>query len=525
MLNTLDRYVIRNFLYSYMLWFLVLMGLRIVADLFVNMDEFTEQSLGFVGMVRFIGGYYLYQSLVYFQELGPSILTAGAAFALARMNHTNELTAVLASGVSLHRVVAPVLLVALALAGLDVVNQELLIPRVKEHLVRSRDELPGTASFQVAALNDSQRNAWYSRKFVAASQTMEHPLVIQRDERYRAVSKVTGVSATPDGDGRWVLHEASIAFPAGRDGQSTERVRTWLDPARFQQHAQRGPDGRWVCFDAEPAEPIGITAAAVDPAAGELIDPEFLIVRSAPPGGEPDLTNILARIRAAKATFGYGDGAADPGYVLTDGVLLLASDMTPSELLLRQSSQWMGFMSSGELNELLRSGKVADPQQVTVARHSRFTQPLTSLIMLLLALPFILSRERNIKASASLCLGVVGLCYVAIFACRYLGQYQPARGAAVFTTGTLAAVLLSALAAGGLTLAVLARRLPSPRGPALSASAGKLLGWSAAVLGASLAAGLIVLTAARFWSPVLAAWLPILVFGTVAVLMLEALKT
>ena len=41
--------------------------------------------------------------------------------------------------------------------------------------------------------------------------------------------------------------------------------------------------------------------------------------------------------------------------------------------------------------------------------------------MLLLGLPFILSRQRNIKASAGLCVLIVGMFYVFIYICRYMG--------------------------------------------------------------------------------------------------------
>src|SRR5450756_2425439 len=106
-MKTLDRYIIRNFLISALLCIVVLMSLRIMADLFVNMDEFVKDKGDVAGKtVRMIAEdivtYYAYQSPVYFRQMGGVMMVAAAAFALWRMNHTNELTAMLASGVSLH---------------------------------------------------------------------------------------------------------------------------------------------------------------------------------------------------------------------------------------------------------------------------------------------------------------------------------------------------------------------------------------------------------------------------------------
>ena len=62
-----------------------------------------------------------------------------------------------------------------------------------------------------------------------------------------------------------------------------------------------------------------------------------------------------------------------------------------------------------------------DPSVVQMTRTTRFTDPINNVIMLLLALPFILSRERNLKASTGLCLLMVGAFYSFIYICRYMG--------------------------------------------------------------------------------------------------------
>ena len=78
-------------------------------------------------------------------------------------------------------------------------------------------------------------------------------------------------------------------------------------------------------------------------------------------------------------------------------------------------------MSTSQLTHLLHLKRVPDPEAALLAKHVRFTEVLNNLVMLLLGLPFILSRERNIKASASLCLAVVATFYCFIYLCRYLG--------------------------------------------------------------------------------------------------------
>ena len=68
------------------------------------------------------------------------------------------------------------------------------------------------------------------------------------------------------------------------------------------------------------------------------------------------------------------------------------------------------------------------------------------LKLLLVAVPFILSRERNIKASATLCVLMVGVFLAFIYLCRYMGL-DPLLAAwlPVFLFGPVAIIMLDAI--------------------------------------------------------------------------------
>ena len=72
------------------------------------------------------------------------------------------------------------------------------------------------------------------------------------------------------------------------------------------------------------------------------------------------------------------------------------------------------------LTRLIHTGQVPDLRAALLAKHIRFTEAINNIVMLLLGLPFILSRERNVKASAALCLLIVATFFVFIYVCRYM---------------------------------------------------------------------------------------------------------
>ena len=103
-------------------------------------------------------------------------------------------------------------------------------------------------------------------------------------------------------------------------------------------------------------------------------------------------------------------------------------------------------MSTAELTRLLRAGRLSDPAEALLIRHTRFADFFNNILMLLVAVPFILSRERNIKSSAALTVLMVGAVYVFVHLSRYVGL-QPALAAwlPILVFGPVAAVNVDAV--------------------------------------------------------------------------------
>jgi len=111
----------------------------------------------------------------------------------------------------------------------------------------------------------------------------------------------------------------------------------------------------------------------------------------------------------------------DGYWQLDRGVLFIPSDMTPDAIVLRQSAEWITYMSTFDLTQLLQFEQhIPGERSAVLTLHSRVANPINNLVMLLLGLPFILSRQRNLKKSVGLNILVVGAFYVFMYACRYI---------------------------------------------------------------------------------------------------------
>lgn len=180
-MKILDKYIAKNFLIGYGISFAVLIGLRILIDLFVNIDEFTEHAdLGVLVICYNIISYYAMQSTLYFRDFAGMITVVAAVFSLGRLVKNNELIAVMASGVSLKRTIVPIVVLSIIFTLVLVIDQELIIPPLAPKLVRSHDALPGEETYDVDFINDSNGALICAQQFHVQTSTLKWPTIFTR---------------------------------------------------------------------------------------------------------------------------------------------------------------------------------------------------------------------------------------------------------------------------------------------------------------------------------------------------------
>lgn len=222
-MKILDRYIAKSFLIGYLISFCVLIGLRIIVDLFVNLDEFAESAdMGTLAVLKNILVYYGLNCTLYFRDFAGMITVVAATFSLGKMMKANELVAVMASGVSLKRVILPIIILSLLLTGLLVVDQELIIPPLSDRLVRNHDDVAGDRSVDIQFLSDSNGSLICCLLYDVATETMTKPVIIIRKKK--ADSPVLDTIGRVDADkavynqetGKWDLTNGVFTRKGGQ---------------------------------------------------------------------------------------------------------------------------------------------------------------------------------------------------------------------------------------------------------------------------------------------------------------------
>jgi len=103
-----------------------------------------------------------------------------------------------------------------------------------------------------------------------------------------------------------------------------------------------------------------------------------------------------------------------------------SQSVTPEKIALYRSHDYVQLLSTERINELLAGDVHYNAGFLLRVKHTRFTQPIMNIILLLLAIPCVLTREPGrLKAAATKCLVLTGLCMGSIFLTSMLAQSPP----------------------------------------------------------------------------------------------------
>lgn len=193
-MKTLDRYIIKQFLINFGILFLVMMSLFVVVDLIVDIDEFVQAGEAHAEMwygskwtatLATIIDYYGPVVLLLYVFCNGLIVVAAMGFTITGLQRHRELTAVIASGISLYRVAAPVLVTGVILSALTLPVQEFILPPLAPKLLRSKSQLKdphkGLESKEVYYANAGGQNLLSAASFEVRDKKLTGVRILERD--------------------------------------------------------------------------------------------------------------------------------------------------------------------------------------------------------------------------------------------------------------------------------------------------------------------------------------------------------
>ena len=255
-MNLLDRYIARQYLINVVALIVILFSFVVTIDAALQFDRLMRVADAFLkasssdpepsAVRRFLVTVFLVADLWWprllqlFNYTLGLVMVGGMGFTFSQLVRGRELVAVLASGLPLRRVARPVLMVSLGLTALQVLNQELVIPRIAPLLTRDHGEA-GKRSLTATRINlstDSSNRLWYAASFDPPTATLRDLTIWERDGAGLATRVINAQSAAWNAGG-WDLTGGRAEVrrtPEQIEGgklpapEAVARVETDLDP-------------------------------------------------------------------------------------------------------------------------------------------------------------------------------------------------------------------------------------------------------------------------------------------------------
>ena len=229
-MTRIDRYLIVLFVRVFLVCFVTLSGLLVVAQIFTNLDELIEYGRIRGSLPLALAEYFGPVLLTIFDRTCALTALLSLLFVVAWLYRTNEWTAMLSVGISKARVIRPLLVVCLVVICASAVSREVWIPKYSHILTRKPQDLQGIERvLPIRPTEDSQYGFLIAGKSIASgSQSIRNPVFVLFGPASKVVGQIQAETA--------VYQEATERLPAGYLVQG-------LGQAKYLQEASVVVDG------------------------------------------------------------------------------------------------------------------------------------------------------------------------------------------------------------------------------------------------------------------------------------------
>jgi lipopolysaccharide export system permease protein len=190
----LDRYVIHNFLQAYVYCIAGFISIWLIFDISDNISTFIDEHLGFVRVAQ----YYLTQVPQILVILLPVSLLLALLFSLGRMSRANEIVSMLTAGVSIPRVLLPLIMIGLLTVWGSTALNYTLAPHAdlahKTFLASERARKQTQIEGQIFR-NRTDARTWFIQSFRPGQNRFNNVQVLQQDARDSIVTNYLATRA------------------------------------------------------------------------------------------------------------------------------------------------------------------------------------------------------------------------------------------------------------------------------------------------------------------------------------------
>jgi lipopolysaccharide export system permease protein len=244
--RTIDAYTLRRIAKPFAVVLCLLIGIFVLVDLFDHAHSFIDNDVRIGIILRYYLCYLPYIVVL----TSPIAMLLATLLAIGGLSRRNELMALKGSGVSLYRILAPVLVLAAVVSLCNVLIGEVVLPEATRERLKIKETSISRKASEVITVDPiyvtPDGTMFLARRLNSRTKTLEEVTVETFDETSRPTTRIDAASAVWE-DGRWVFYDGSARTFSG----SSEKVRTF---ERFASEYREPSPGEMDVRKLEPDE-------------------------------------------------------------------------------------------------------------------------------------------------------------------------------------------------------------------------------------------------------------------------------
>ena len=208
-MTLINRYILGTFIKITSLSLAAFVGIYLLVDFFEKVDDFLEHQAA----AKYYFTYFACKTPLIVSQVLPLTILMGVFLTLGGLTKSNELTAIRAGGISLFKIITPLIIAATLLSGANFLLNEYLVPagtRTANHILKT--EVKGKATTLT-----KRDNVWfrdndtiYHINLVVAEKKKLHGVSLyQFDQQLQITTRIDAADAIYR-DGHWVSTSATM---------------------------------------------------------------------------------------------------------------------------------------------------------------------------------------------------------------------------------------------------------------------------------------------------------------------------
>ena len=204
-MKIIDKYMVKGFAGTFLWCLFAFIIMAIIIDIFSFIDDIVKFKIPLASIIAF----YVYYSPTIFLQVAPMAVLLSTIYVLSNLNKHNEIVAMKSSGISLWRILAPILIIGVLVSIIVFIVNDKVIPTSskisnvirREELEKEKRKDKQSKLMENVAVYGAGNRIVFAKSYDTEKKALTDIIIHEHDASENLISKITAQSGVWTSDG------------------------------------------------------------------------------------------------------------------------------------------------------------------------------------------------------------------------------------------------------------------------------------------------------------------------------------